>query len=154
MNIKDYETRISGRTRRHGMTDSLVFALYCLWLQPSDFEQGQAQVSNGVQDAMQGGLIDNLAQEQGLARLLPCEGESPEANCPLLPEAALNTNTVPGGCRQHRSDPFQMRQQCVFPVKSVAKEKKFCLHPQGEFSGECVTELAGEDVHALMGRVT
>src|ERR1051326_3552145 len=79
-----------------------------LWLQASDFQQGQAQVADDVQEAMQGGLVDDVPGEDGFARLVPAHRESPEPVRPLRSQSTQDTDTVTGRCRQHR-DPLLKR---------------------------------------------
>jgi hypothetical protein len=50
-----------------------------LFLQVLDFQQGQTQIADGVQDASQGGLINDLRDQHRLALLLPKQGESAKA---------------------------------------------------------------------------
>src|SRR5207244_1571540 len=77
-----------------------------LWLQAPDFQEGQAQVADGVQEAMQGRLIDDLPDKHGLARLLPAQGEAPEPVSPLRSQLTLDANTVAGWGRQHGRAPL------------------------------------------------
>src|SRR5258707_11288261 len=69
------------------------------WLQAPDFQQGQTQVADGVQEAMQSGLIDDLPDQHGLARLLPAQGEAGEPVRPLGSQLTLDANTVAGWAR-------------------------------------------------------
>src|SRR5437763_3833594 len=77
-----------------------------LFWQAQHFQQGQAQVADGVQEAMQGGLIDDLPNQDGLVRLLPAQAESAEPGRPLQPQLALHANTVAGGHAQHGAAPL------------------------------------------------
>src|SRR5438309_6372536 len=92
------------------MRDSWVMGGGCLRREAQHFQQGQAQVADGVQDAMQGGLIDDLPYQDGLIRLLPAQGESAKAGRPLRPQAALRANAVAGWHGQHGSVPLL---QCI-----------------------------------------
>src|SRR5436309_14937729 len=55
---------------------------------------------------MQGGLIDDLPDQDGLVRLLPAQAESAEPGRPLQPQAALHANAVAGGHAQHGAAPL------------------------------------------------
>src|SRR6266566_2894001 len=77
-----------------------------LFWQTQHFQEGQAQVADAVQEAMQGGLIDDLPDQDGLIRLLPAQAESAEPGRPLRPQLALHANTVAGGHAQHGAAPL------------------------------------------------
>src|SRR5205807_8890230 len=68
------EARAAGRVREGDAIDSGVSLGSGPWLQAPDFQEGQTQVADGVQEAMQGGLIDDLPDQHGLARDLPAQG--------------------------------------------------------------------------------
>src|SRR6266516_2400074 len=55
---------------------------------------------------MQGGLIDDLSDQDGLVRLLPAQAEPAEPGRPLQPQLALHANTVAGGHDQHGAAPL------------------------------------------------
>src|SRR5437588_9787324 len=77
-----------------------------LFWQTQHFQEGQAQVADGVQEAVQGGLIHDLPAQDGLVRLLPAQAESAEPGRPLRPQAALHANAVAGGHAQHGAAPL------------------------------------------------
>ena len=52
------------------------------------------------------GLVDDLADQDGLVRLLPTQAESAEPGRPLRPQAALHANAVAGGHAQHNAAPL------------------------------------------------
>src|SRR5256714_10279649 len=77
-----------------------------LFWQAQHFQERQAQVADAVQEAMQGGLIHALSDQDGLIRLLPAQAESAEPGRPLQPQLALHANTVAGGHAQHDAAPL------------------------------------------------
>src|SRR5260221_11403601 len=79
-----------GRGQR--FQNRMVSPVWRFWLQTHDFQQGQTQVVQGVQEAIQGGLIDDLADQDGLARDLPAQGEAGEPVRPLRSQLPLNAN--------------------------------------------------------------
>src|SRR5437764_6420679 len=83
---------LSQHRRRCTSTNSSIGCLTLLSFQVEDFQQGQAQVADGVQDAMQGGLINDLPDQQRLVRLPPAQRESAQEGFPLLSQLALHPN--------------------------------------------------------------
>lgn len=61
-----------------------------LGVQAQHFDQGQAQVAQGVQEPIQGGLIDDLTDQHRLARLLPAQAEAGEPVRSLRPQLPLH----------------------------------------------------------------
>src|SRR5438270_39020 len=100
------EARAAGRVLEGDAIDSGGSLGSDPWLQAPDFQEGQTQVADDVQEAMQGGLIDDLADQHRLARDLPAQGEAPEPVSPLRSQLTLDANAVASWGRQHGRAPL------------------------------------------------
>src|SRR5215469_10848002 len=102
---RERSSRLGGRREDRGCITGFLYTSGASGSRRRTSSRGRRRLADRVQDAMQGGLIDDLPSQRGLVRLLPAQREPSKADRPRWSQATLDANAVASWVAQHGSAP-------------------------------------------------